>query len=130
MRPYSDDLRRKVLEAHDGGEGTIEDLAERFRVSYGWVAKILAAYHRTGKMERRLASRVRKRKVTAEVEGKIAGMLAARCDMTLAQIQLGLFEALDLMVSLSTIWSALGRMGFRLKKKRFTRPSGTAIGSS
>jgi len=32
-RAYSDDLRRKLLEAHQQSEGTLEELAERFRVS-------------------------------------------------------------------------------------------------
>ena len=34
-RPYSDDLRRKILETYAQGEVTLEQLAERFRVSYG-----------------------------------------------------------------------------------------------
>ena len=47
-KAYSDDLRRRVLEAHERGEGTLEELAERFSVSLGWVGKISAAYTRTG----------------------------------------------------------------------------------
>ena len=30
---YADDLRRKLLQAHDRGEGTLEQLAQRFSVS-------------------------------------------------------------------------------------------------
>ena len=32
-RAYSDDLRRKLLEAHGAGKGTLRELAERFGVS-------------------------------------------------------------------------------------------------
>jgi hypothetical protein len=32
-RPYSDDLRRKLLEAHDKGNGPLAELAERFGMS-------------------------------------------------------------------------------------------------
>ena len=38
--PYSDDLRRRILEAYAQGEGTQQQLAGRFRVSVGYVEKI------------------------------------------------------------------------------------------
>src|SRR5215470_9842655 len=38
-RAYSNDLRRKVLQAYDEGEDTLEELAEQFRVSLGWAKK-------------------------------------------------------------------------------------------
>ena len=39
-KPYGDDLRRKFLLAYDGGEETLEELADRFLVSVGWAKKI------------------------------------------------------------------------------------------
>ena len=50
-RPYSNDLRRKFLQAYDEGEGTLEALAEQFRVSLGWAKKISARRTRTGAMD-------------------------------------------------------------------------------
>src|ERR1035438_6331356 len=49
---YGDDLRRKLLQAHDRGEGTLEQLAERFSVSTPWAWKISAQRKRSGQMER------------------------------------------------------------------------------
>jgi transposase len=37
---YSDDLRRKLLEAHQRKEGSLAQLAERFSVGLGWALKI------------------------------------------------------------------------------------------
>jgi ATP-dependent DNA ligase len=37
-RAYSNDLRRKFLQAYDEGGGTLEELAEQFRVSLGLMA--------------------------------------------------------------------------------------------
>jgi len=37
---YSDDLRRKLLEAHARKEGSLAELAARFSVSLGWALKI------------------------------------------------------------------------------------------
>jgi hypothetical protein len=39
-KAYSDDLRRKLLEAHDRGEGSLRVLAKRFGVSVPWAWKI------------------------------------------------------------------------------------------
>src|SRR5262249_36013900 len=50
-RAYSNDLRRKFLQAYDEGEGTLEELAEQFRVSLGWAKKDFrppVAYRRSG----------------------------------------------------------------------------------
>jgi transposase len=50
-RAYSNDLRRKFLQAYDEGEGTLEELAEQFRVSLGWAKKISARRSRTGEAD-------------------------------------------------------------------------------
>src|ERR1035441_10135061 len=48
-KPYGDDLRRKFLLVYDGGEETLEELADRFLVSVGWAKKISATEpHRAG----------------------------------------------------------------------------------
>lgn len=41
-RPYSDDLRRKLLEAYDEGQGSLAELSEPFGVSVSWAWKISA----------------------------------------------------------------------------------------
>lgn len=51
-RAYSDDLRRKLLEAHDQGQASLSELAARYGVSRGWAWKISAARKRSGQVER------------------------------------------------------------------------------
>jgi transposase len=41
MKPYSLDLRQRVVEAYENGEGTHEELAEAFCVSLSWIEKLL-----------------------------------------------------------------------------------------
>jgi transposase len=53
-RPYSDDLRRKLLEAHNKSKGTLAELAEQFGVSVAWAWKMSSARLRTGSTERSL----------------------------------------------------------------------------
>ena len=65
-KAYSDDLRRKLLEAQDAEEGILEDLAEWFRISVSWAYNVSAARTKTGEMERQPnAKRVRARQSRA-----------------------------------------------------------------
>jgi len=68
-KAYSDDLRRKLLEAHQQGEESLEELAERFCVSVGWAKKISALFGSTGRMERPPSGpRGPRSKITPEVQ--------------------------------------------------------------
>ena len=46
--PYSDDLRRKLVDAWLTGEHTQIELAELFHVSLGWVEKVLRRWRESG----------------------------------------------------------------------------------
>ena len=51
-KAYSDDLRRRLLSAYEAGEGTLEELAERFMVSLAYGKKVHGQFQRSGQMER------------------------------------------------------------------------------
>jgi transposase len=123
---YSDDLRRKLLEAHQRKEGSLSQLAQRFSVSHGWALKISSQLHRTGKMER-AAGRRRgpASKVTAGIQQELKDWIAKQTDLTLAELQLRLYEQHQLEISLSRLWTVLKGIGLRLKKSRSTPPSKT-----
>jgi transposase len=125
-RAYSDDLRRKLLEAHQQGEGSLEKLAARFRVSVSWAKDISATLRRTGKMERPPAGpRGPKSKLTAEVRQQLREWIAAQPDLTLMEMQERLDEELSLKVSIGRLWTVLGEMNLRLKKSHSMRPNRT-----
>lgn len=116
-RAYSDDLRRKLLERHQLGEGTLEELADRFGVSVGWARKISASYTRTGRMERPASGRPgRKCKATPEVEAWIRAAVKNQADMTLAELQVGLYHQQQVEISIGALWNTLRRLNLRLKK--------------
>ncbi len=124
-KSYGDDLRRKLLQAHDRGEGTLEQLAERFSVSVPWAWKISAQRKRSGQMERVEQRRGTVRKVTAEVEQRLRGWVQAQPDLTLAELQQKLDRAHHLQVSIGRLWQVLRQMGLRLKKSRSTPANAT-----
>ena len=41
MRPYSTDLRERVVAACDAGDATREQIAARFSVSISWIRKLV-----------------------------------------------------------------------------------------
>ena len=123
---YSDDLRRKLLEAHRRGEGSLPSLAGRFSVSVGWAKKVSRALLHTGQMERPPgAKRGPASKLTGQVRERLRAWIAAQADLTLAELRARLAQELDLSVSVGRLWTVLREMNLRLKKSRFTPPSRT-----
>jgi transposase len=121
-RAYSDDLRGKVLAAYAAGKGTLKELAERFGVSYGWVAKIHAMELRTGSRSRPpQRSRGRQSRIDA---GMVRSLVKRRPDIVLRELQQEMRKA-HTVVSIAHLARVLGRLGLRLKKSRSTPPSVT-----
>jgi transposase len=121
-RAYSDDLRRKLLEAHAAGKGTLAELGERFGVSLGWAWKISSARKRTGSMERRLYQAGPRMRVDRE---PIRLLLEAKPDLYLYELQAQLEASTGQRVSKPHLWKIAGELGFRRKKSRSTLPSET-----
>src|SRR5271167_100077 len=124
-KSYADDLRRKLLQAHDRGEGSLQQLAERFSVSVPWAWKISAQRKRSGQMERVEQRRGTVRKVTAAVEQQLREWVQAQPDLTLAELQQKLAKAQHLRVSIGRLWQVLRQMGLRLKKSHSTPANAT-----
>jgi transposase len=122
-KPYGDDLRRKILEAYQQGEGTEAELARRFRVSLGYVEKIRGQQLRTGRMERVPHRPGRKPKFTVPVRERLRDWLRHQPDLTLAELQEKLLDQVQLPVSRPSLWVVLKKMGWRLKKSRSTPAS-------
>ena len=128
--PHSDDLRRRILEAYLRKEGTREQMAARFRVSFGYVKKILRHYKRTKKMERIRHRPGRKPKFTPSIREQLRAWLKSQPDLTLAELQEKLWQVEKLSSSQVSLWTVLRKMGMRLKKSRSTPKNKTRHGSS
>lgn len=124
-RAYSNDLRRKLLEAHEQGRGTLEELAEEFGVSLGFAKKISAALRRTGQMERTEQRHGRPNQVTPLVQERLREWLREQPDRTLAELQEQLREQTHVRVSVPRLWVVLREMKLRLKKSHSTPRSRT-----
>ena len=113
---YSNDLRRKFLQAYEKGKGTLGELAEQFGVSLGWAKKISAVRTRTGQIERPPWRRGPASRVTVPVQDWIRQHIRMQPDLTLMELQQGLQAWQGLGLRIGRLWLALQQMGLRLKK--------------
>ena len=51
MKAFSIDLRQRILDAYDAGEGSRQQIADRFSVSLAMVKKLLVQRKATGSIE-------------------------------------------------------------------------------
>jgi transposase len=121
-RAYSDDLRRKLLEAHAAGKGTLGELAERFGVSLPWAWKVSAAHKRSGAVER--APQSRHGRASRVDRARVRALLKAKPDLVLRELCEEL-ERTGMTVSHTQMWRVVRELGLRLKKSRSTPPSET-----
>jgi transposase len=123
-RAYSDDLRRKYLEAYQRGDGSLAVLAGRFGVSVSWAERLMRSLRQTGQVERPPGGRRGPAsKLTPELRERIRAWIQTRSDYTLAELQLRLWEEQEVEVSLSRLWTVLEEMGLYLKKSHSAQPS-------
>ena len=107
-RAYSDDLRGKLLEAHEQGEGSLRALARRFHVSEAWAFKISSTRSRTGKTERPPgARRGRKSRITAEAIEYLQLQVKGSPDRTLAELQEDLRRQRSIEIGITRLWTVL-----------------------
>jgi len=120
MRPYSTDLRERVLAACDAGAKT-KAVAKTFSVSPSWVRR-LKQRRREGKPIAPASPRNKRVPKLDAYADAIRARVAETPDLTLAELR----AALGVAVGLSTLWAAVARLGLTVKKKSSGRPSRTA----
>jgi transposase len=120
MAPYSMDLRERVVRAWDTS-GDAEEVATTFGVSRAWVHRLVQRRRETGSIAPRPQTKFRSR-VLAGQEARLAALIAANPDATLAELR----EALATTAALSTLWLEINRLGLTVKKngtRRRTTPA-------
>jgi transposase len=126
MKTISIDLRERIVTSYEQEEGTREEIAKRFRVSLGFVAKLLAQWRRTKDLAPRHHYSGRKPKLKGTHRRQLRALLAKKPDSTLQELQ----TALGVDCTLPAIHYVLVSMGLTYKKRRSEPASKTARTSS
>jgi transposase len=120
-KPYSQDLRERVLGAIDNGENAYE-IAPLFDVSVSYIYKILARRRTTGETSARRQRHGPLPKL-APYSDLLRGRVAAVPDTTIDELRLWLLSEHKIKVGNTCVWTQLGRLGLTLKKRLNERPS-------
>ena len=113
MSTTSLDLRQRIVVSYDQGEGTREDIAKRYRVSLGMVAKLLHQRQRTGDIAARHHRSGRKPKLLGTHRRQLRALLQQKPDLTLRELH----AALGVDCTLQAIHYVLEAMGLTYKKR-------------
>src|SRR5471030_978866 len=126
MKTLSLDLRERIMATYDAQDATREMVAARFRVSLGMVKKLIQQRRRLGEIGPQHHRAGRKPRILPAHREQLRRQLAAKPDLTLAELR----AATGLACTLPAIHYVLAAMGLTFKKRRSGPPSRTGRTSS
>jgi transposase len=130
MKPYSIDLREKLLQAYDQGLGSQRALAVLFGVSRAFVEQWLQRRRTTGEIAPRPHAGGRRPYCDATIFGLVRQWVREHPDATLEELALRLRQQCGLRVSLATLSRLLTRAGLPRPKSHSMPVSGILRASS
>jgi len=113
MAPYSQDLRQRILDTVQRGEGSLRQIARRFLVSLSFVTRLLQLYRSTGSLEPRPHGGGNPAALAPEDLERLRELVRQQPDATLEELR----QRLGASGSLMTIWRALRQLRLPRKKK-------------
>jgi len=119
MRAYSQDLRERVLRALERGDRPAE-IARRFEVSRVWVYQVRDRWQQDGS---RSSLRIggHRRSCLAGMEAQIRAWIAAKVDLTLAEICERLAKEAGIQIKPPALWHQLDKWNLTFKKNSARR---------
>ena len=117
MKPYSADFRQKIVETKKKTNESIQQLAERFQVSYSFVSRLLKRYEATKRVEPLAHGGGKPLSLNSQQIEIISQLVEADNDATLQQLCTSLGEKTGVKVSVPTMCRLLQRLELTRKKK-------------
>lgn len=117
---YSEDLRRRVIEAYEAKEGSQRQLAQRFKVSLSFVRNLLRHYRTNGQISAKRRGGYLEPTIGDEHLTIIKSLFEAKNDLLLKELCARFRERTGISVSITTMHRAVKKIGFTPKKKLYT----------
>jgi transposase len=117
MKPYSKDLRTKVVEAYENGEGSLRTIAKRFSVSLNFVWLLWDSYRKTGSVEPKPHGGGQKPAIAGQHMKHFRRLVEKHNDATVKELRDMFYRRTGVAVSESTISRTVNRLGLTRKKK-------------
>lgn len=118
MKAYSLDLRRKIVEAYLGGQGSMQQMAEQFNVARSFVQKLVKRYQDEGTLEAKPRGGNVAPKLAPEHWPVVQELVEADNDATLAELCQRVEERTGVRISISVLCRLLQKLELPRKKSR------------
>ena len=119
MKAYSDDLRKKIVQAYLNKEDSLRGLAERFSVSLNFVWLLWKRYQATGSVRPKPHAGGQVSVMNSDCLSILRDLIRQKNDATLPELQEQFRQKTGLQVSTGTLSLALKKLGLSRKKKTF-----------
>ena len=116
MKSYSLDLRQKIVDCYENNEGSIRQLAKRFKVSPDFVRRLLKRFYQEGSIEPKCYSGGNQPLLQAQHLEILTTLVEEDNDATLPQLAQRLEAQTNLTVSNSTISRGIKKLNLTRKK--------------
>ena len=121
MKPYSLDLRQKIIDVYETVPISQRQLAKRFGVTLSFIEKRLKQRRETGSIAPKVRTQQTPTKLNEANLAILRQLVEAHNDATLEELRNLLKQATGIQVGRSTIDRMLKKLNLTLKKKRSTR---------
>jgi transposase len=130
MKPYSNDLRRRIVDAYESGDYTLDEVAELFGVSLASVKNFVRRKRQTGSADALPHAGGQKPSLNQKHTSFVRDVINESNDLTLKELCLRLKRKHKKDVSLPTMSRLLTGLGLPRKKSRSTLAKETPQESS
>lgn len=117
MKPYSIDLRQKIIDVYNQGNISQRQLARQFRVALSFIQKLVKQYKETGSVAPKVRRQQTPTKLTDEHLEVLRNLVAENQQATLQQLKTELALRTGVTVSISTVHRMLRRLNLSRQKK-------------
>ena len=118
MKPYSNDLRRKIVDAYASGERSLAEVAELFDVSLATVKNFVRRKRETGSSDALPHAGGKKPSLNEKAQASVRQAINEKNDLTLKEVARLLKRKHKKEVSVPTISRLLQALGLPRKKSR------------
>lgn len=118
MKPYSLDLRQRIVDTYATGGISQRQLAERFCVNLSFVSRLLTRYRATNSITPKVRTQQTPSKLGAEQLELLRQLVLSNSDATLAELCQLLKEKTGVLIGVSTMDRMVRlKLGITIKKK-------------
>jgi len=119
MKPYSKDFRTKIVKTKQKTNESIQQIANRFQVSYSFVNRLLKRYEAMASVEPKPHGGGKPPLLNSQQIDVLRQLVEEDNDATLQQLSVRLTEKTGIKVSIPTICRLLQKLELTRKKRLF-----------